>query len=93
MHGVVSYALGIQSCTSTGAMDQVNRCLFEDASANSGKDIILSLAFQHNIIDASQIKETPKKQTRRTCPDNNNLFTHLPYRFRLLTLSRCADQE
>ena len=43
-------------------MDQVDRCLFEDAGADARQHIILRLAFKNDIVDSGKIEKPTKKQ-------------------------------
>ena len=62
LHGMMRDALGGEPVASAGTVNQVNRCLFQDAGPDPRQHIILGLAFKDDVIDPGKIEKTTKKQ-------------------------------
>ena len=59
MHGVMLDAFR-KPVTGTGAVDQVDRRLFEDSGTDTCQHIVLGLPLENDIIDAGRSRSRPE---------------------------------
>ena len=59
-----------------GLIQQVHGALFEHTGADGGFDLFAGTRFEHDGVDAAQMKKMGKKQARRPGADDANLGAH-----------------
>ena len=62
MHGMMLNAFPGKPVTSAGAVDQIDRRLFEDSGSDTCQNIFLGLPFKHDIVNAGEVEKPSEKQ-------------------------------
>jgi len=73
---VVHQAFALQASAGAGLDQQVDRSLLQNAGANALLDVFARVGFEHDGIDALQIKKMGKRESGGACSDNSNLGSH-----------------